>query len=1168
MLTMQPVNIDINIERSNLNDNDEDIFMSDENSQSYFSDEEVLMLDDNILAISFDCHTILQNNFKHKAFRGTQLDIIIHTITGGDGLALLPTGVGKSLCYQLPAIYSAKPALVVSPLISLINNQISSLKAKGINATSLTKYACELNGQVQPDKPDIIYSTPESLCEDKYPNKMKALRDIYSKYGLSVFAVDEAHTLPTWGTEFRFDYENLYKIREYFNNVPCLALTATATENNQNAIVSALKFGQYNHEVRYFISSVNRNNLIFKVKEKKTIFMDLVHHKNIPFYQAGSTIIYCPFQKDCKHVAAQLQKHKVTTAAAYHGGLSTPKRDKIQKQWQQGHIQTIVATTAFGLGIDKPNVRYVIIYGLPKTVADFYQQAGRAGRDGIESNCLLFYSTRVVHNKNKRIDKIEHNIQNAKAIAEQRWLELLISPDNCKVQIILNYFGEEIAECKSRCDSCLAKQSAQVDATNNPHRYTEIVDHQHGQSLPAQHDIDNKENDEKSIETPQNVSQHILCKRRISNNIDEIIIYDSRASIESLAMPFTMSRHSIIRDVINDKHELSNHNKNKILSILSGTTIQCMHFDTMEDILFKREQCTMKTSAILFRINYVFNYFQLIQQTQQTQQTSIALPNLNRDTETYVNPPLISDNMMQISNDNNVNPVIATAPWNNAPEVGSSTNDNQELTVDLTAINNQLTQIERNKNQRSRIDTSISNIPHTIEKNVLWSKTVNGKKIERYLYIDVTKTSSKVLGQWMEMDNDSFKKMNKTWASLQKHKFLIGRLKYHFNMATEACGKSRSETFNIFCQKMMFKTKDIKIGKLVMIEVVKMCKSLISPGAIVMLLEDTILSDDCLSEDNVFLEIFQQFKNDFLFDNVLNDIYNYILNKLIEAEKITELDDICNDIFNNWHLSNNRLSNWDHIRNKINQFKLKYEKENKSDEEFQGFFTSCLTIVEETILEQLKNKAIGAIYRSPSESKFIIVKYTSFSVGGSRICKMIAYYKKFKKGVYLHGLNRLIAKPKDKRIPLRIIDEMQTKETLSNYVIMHPDLEELTTMILHQAQAEMCMIIRITSGGHVKKVIENILRRQDCRQKFHDLYKDWTMKKLTKLSESKINDMNLKESVRDVIEGYYKMYTHGIVNRYNCYIVRSREYNKAFIALRPQKKYESMKNSKTNPFNT
>ncbi len=179
---------------------------------------------------------------------------------------------------------------------------------------------------------------------------------------------------------------------------------------------------------------------------------------------------------------------------------------------------------------------------------------------------------------------------------------------------------------------------------------------------------------------------------------------------------------------------------------------------------------------------------------------------------------------------------------------------------------------------------------------------------------------------------------------------------------------------------------------------------------------------------------------------------------------------------------------------------------------------------------------------------------------------MVSYYEKFKNGLYLPGINRLKAKKNDKRVPLRIINEMQTKETITKYAVMHPDLEEPTTMILQQSQAEMCLMLRTTSKKHIKKIIENILRRKDYRQKFHDLYTGWTMTKLTKLSESKIKNMNLIESVTDVIEGYYKMYVQGIINRYNCYIVRSQEYQRAFIPLRQVTKYESMR-SKTDPFN-
>ncbi len=160
---------------------------------------------------------------------------------------------------------------------------------------------------------------------------------------------------------------------------------------------------------------------------------------------------------------------------------------------------------------------------------------------------------------------------------------------------------------------------------------------------------------------------------------------------------------------------------------------------------------------------------------------------------------------------------------------------------------------------------------------------------------------------------------------------------------------------------------------------------------------------------------------------------------------------------------------------------------------------------------------------------------------------MVAHYKKFKNGLFLPGLKRLIAKPTDKRIPLRIVDEMKTKAEFTKYTIMHPDVEPVTTAILNQTQAETWMIIRVTSKGHGNKIVENIMKSQDLRQHFHDLYVDWTMSDITKLSESQINHMNISETPKEVIEGYYKMYVHGIVNRYNCYILRSQEYQKIFI---------------------
>ncbi len=180
---------------------------------------------------------------------------------------------------------------------------------------------------------------------------------------------------------------------------------------------------------------------------------------------------------------------------------------------------------------------------------------------------------------------------------------------------------------------------------------------------------------------------------------------------------------------------------------------------------------------------------------------------------------------------------------------------------------------------------------------------------------------------------------------------------------------------------------------------------------------------------------------------------------------------------------------------------------------------------------------------------------------------MIAHYKKFKNGLYLHGLNRLVAKPNNNRIPLRIIDEMQTKPVLTNYTIMHPDLECLTTAALDRTHSEMWMIIRVTSQRHIGKIVRNILNRNDLRQQFHRLYVGWTMGKITRLKKCKLDKMNLSEKVCDVVEGYYQMYMRRIMNRYNCYIMRSQENQKVFMPLRQYTKCESIKHSKTNPYN-
>eukprot|EP01084_Bolivina_argentea_P275799 470447_1 len=199
------------------------------------------LLSDNLLAQSADCHTILQNKFHHNSFRKYQLDIILNTINDGDTLAVLPTGSGKSICYQIPALYLNKPALIISPLVSLIKDQMDFLSSKSIPTTTLSKYNTMM--QTSSMEPLLIYATPESLSQEKCPNNWTTLKQIHSKHGFCLFGVDEAHLISTWGNTFRESYKNLHNLRDTFPKIPCLAVTATATNSTQDEIVSELKMG-------------------------------------------------------------------------------------------------------------------------------------------------------------------------------------------------------------------------------------------------------------------------------------------------------------------------------------------------------------------------------------------------------------------------------------------------------------------------------------------------------------------------------------------------------------------------------------------------------------------------------------------------------------------------------------------------------------------------------------------------------------------------------------------------------------------------------------------------------------------------------------------------------------------------------------------------------------